>query len=114
MTGEKDTMQSAQISGAITSKPPTIESVDRIGRIVAVTGGHAIILLDTADGQDRYSSATCPEIGTLLKVDTQNAVTLALVSALSSPMPSHAQSDQELRIIEVEFIGELPARSPFR
>ncbi|MGE0008429.1 MAG: DUF87 domain-containing protein [Parvibaculaceae bacterium] len=101
-------MQAAQISGAIRTKAPTIESVERIGRIVAVTGGHAIILLDTADGQDQYASSTCPEIGTLLKVDTQNAVTLALVSALSSPMPSHSQSDQELRIIEVEFIGELP------
>ena len=79
MTGEKDTMQSAQISGAITSKPPTIESVDRIGRIVAVTGGHAIILLDTADGQDQYASSNCPEIGTLLKVDNNHSVTLALV-----------------------------------
>lgn len=101
-------MQTAQISGAIKGKgPSSIESVERIGRIVAVTGGHAIILLDTADGQNQ-SSSHCPEIGTLLKVDTPNAVTLALVSALSSPMPSHAQSDQELRIIEVEFIGELP------
>ncbi|MGE0239787.1 MAG: ATP-binding protein [Parvibaculaceae bacterium] len=101
-------MQASQISGAVRTKASSIESVERIGRIVAVTGGHAIILLDTADGQNQSSSSTCPEIGTLLKVDTQNAVTLALVSALSSPMPSHSQSDQELRIIEVEFIGELP------
>jgi len=35
-------------------------------------------------------------------------VTLALVSALSSPMPSHVHEEQELRIVEVEFIGELP------
>jgi len=101
-------MQTTQISGAIKSNGATIENVERIGRIVAVTGGHAIILLDTADGQGQSSSSNCPEIGTLLKVDTQHAVTLALVSALSSPMPSHSQSDQELRIIEVEFIGELP------
>lgn len=101
-------MQAAQAQAMTRTKAPAIDSVDRIGRIVAVTGGHAIILLDTADGQDQHSSSHCPEIGTLLKVDTSTSVTLALVSALSSPMPSHGQSDQELRIIEVEFIGELP------
>src|SRR5690606_18863688 len=28
--------------------------------------------------------------------------------ALSAPAPSHGDADQELRIVEVEFIGELP------
>ncbi|QIG50431.1 DUF87 domain-containing protein [Nordella sp. HKS 07] len=101
-------MQAAQVQAASRSRSPAIDSVERIGRIVAVTGAHAIILLDTADGQYQHASSHCPEIGTLLKVDTLHSVTLALVSALSSPMPSHGQSDQELRIIEVEFIGELP------
>jgi DNA helicase HerA-like ATPase len=108
LTGEKNTMQTAQITTATRAKGASIESIERIGRIVAVTGGHAIILLDTADGQDQRSSTKCPEIGTLLKVDNAHSATLALVSALSSPMPSHSQDDQELRIIEVEFIGELP------
>jgi DNA helicase HerA-like ATPase len=101
-------MQAVQGITATRAKSDSIESIERIGRIVAVTGGHAIILLDTADGQDQRSSSNCPEIGTLLKVDNSHSVTLALVSALSSPMPSHSQDDQELRIIEVEFIGELP------
>lgn len=108
MTGERDTMEAAQAQAASRARIAAIDSVERIGRIVAVTGAHAIILLDTADGQSQRASSHCPEIGTLLKVDTLNSVTLALVSALSSPMPSHAQSDLELRIIEVEFIGELP------
>lgn len=101
-------MQAAQAQAASRARSPSIDTVERIGRIVAVTGAHAIILLDTADGHSQHASTPCPEIGTLLKVDTLNSVTLALVSALSSPMPSHGQSDQELRIIEVEFIGELP------
>lgn len=108
MNGERHMMQAPEAQFATRMKGPVIDSVERIGRIVAVTGAHAVILLDTADGQDQHSSSQCPEIGTLLKVDTQNSVTLALVSALSSPMPSHSHSDQELRIIEVEFIGELP------
>ena len=80
---------------------------ERIGRIVAVTGAHAIILLD-ADDPFSASPEGSPEIGTLLKVDTEQTVTLALVSALSCPTPSHDNQAQEMRIVEVEFIGELP------
>ncbi len=83
------------------------EPGERMGRIVAVTGAHAIILLDAQQGMFG-NHAKGAEIGTLMKVDTQLAVTLALVSALSSPAPSHGTGDQELRIVEVEFIGELP------
>ncbi len=84
------------------------EEMARIGRIVAVTGAHAIILLDASQGVIETEHEKSPEIGTLLKVDTPVSVSLALVSALSSPMPSHNRSEQELRIVEVEFIGELP------
>ncbi|CAN5141806.1 DUF87 domain-containing protein [soil metagenome] len=82
-------------------------SIERIGRIVAVTGAHAIILLDSGDGRNP-KERTSPEIGTLLKVDTEPSLALALVSALSSPMPTNSQNEEELRIVEVEFIGELP------
>jgi hypothetical protein len=87
---------------------PDLASSERLGRIVAVTGAHAIILLDASENMRGGPSNNSPEIGTLLKVDTPTSITLALVSALSSPMPSHSQNDQELRIVEVEFIGELP------
>jgi len=85
---------------------PRADAVERVGRIVAVTGAHAVILIDAADtsgGNDKKG----PEIGTLLKVDTPKAISLAMISALSSPMPSHSD-EKELRIVEVEFIGELP------
>ncbi len=85
-----------------------VDRIERLGRIVAVTGAHAIILLDPEEAGRRASDRSSPEIGTLLKVDTPPSIALALVSALSSPMPSHSQSEQELRIVEVEFIGELP------
>jgi uncharacterized protein len=85
-----------------------LESVTRIGRIVAVTGAHAIILLDVEEQSIGAETERSPEIGTLLKVDCSMSISLALVSALSSPMPSHNRSEAELRIVEVEFIGELP------
>jgi hypothetical protein len=90
------------------STVPELNSLERLGRIVAVTGAHSIILLDAVDEMRGGPSHNSPEIGTLLKVDTPTSITLALVSALSSPMPSHSQNEQELRIVEVEFIGELP------
>ena len=92
---------------ATSSRGPMNMASERIGRIVAVTGAHAIILLDA---DDAFSAGTdgSPEIGTLLKVDTEATVTLALVSALSSPTPSLDNPEQEMRIVEVEFIGELP------
>ena len=78
---------------------------ERVGRIVAVTGGHAIILLDATEFTS-LGHMKNPEIGTLLKVDTPHTTALALVSALSAPAPTHEGTDQELRIAEVEFIGE--------
>jgi DNA helicase HerA-like ATPase len=88
-----------------TSPAPRAQASERVGRIVAVTGAHAVILIDAED--TGYSQKT-PEIGTLLKVDTPKSISLCMVSALSSPMPSHSKDEKELRIIEVEFIGELP------
>ncbi|HEY7763505.1 MAG TPA: DUF87 domain-containing protein [Aestuariivirgaceae bacterium] len=90
------------------NKHAPLSGLERVGRIVAVTGAHAMILLDAVQDFSGSAQHKGPEIGTLLKVDTNVCVTLALVSALSSPMPSHVQEEQELRIVEVEFIGELP------
>jgi uncharacterized protein len=84
------------------------DAVERVGRIVAVTGAHAIILIDVDVHRSSEQQEKSPEIGTLLKVDTPRSISLAMVSALSSPMPSHSSDDRELRIVEVEFIGELP------
>jgi len=97
-----------QASSSMIMRRSEPSSLQRIGRIVAVTGAHAIVLLDVEDEFRHSESMKSPEIGTLLKVDTTPSIALAMVSALSSPMPSHSHSDQELRIAEVEFIGELP------
>jgi uncharacterized protein len=86
---------------------PVVQEAERMGRIVAVTGAHAIILLDAVDGFFDETKRGA-EIGTLLKVENIGTITLALISALSSPMPTHNATEKELRIVEVEFIGELP------
>ena len=106
-TTKSDPEMSSTSQNASSASRKMSTTNERIGRIVAVTGAHAIILLD-ADDPFSASQEGSPEIGTLLKVDTEQTVTLALVSALSCPTPSHENQAQEMRIVEVEFIGELP------
>ena len=77
---------------------------EKLGRIVAVSGGRAVIMLDRAlAGEENIS----PEIGTLLKVDRGDLVALALVSSLSMPVPDAGEFNDDVRIVEVEFVGEL-------
>ena len=98
-----------QIAYANEAAAPKVQALtsERMGRVVAVTGGQAVVLLDSHDNIFDPNKRGA-EIGTLLKVETTTTITLALISALSSPMPTHNASEKELRIVEVEFIGELP------
>lgn len=97
--------QQSSASNAPAAMP---EPFQRVGRLVAVTGAHAIVLIDAELRQDGGQEERAPEIGTLLKVDTLKSITLAMVSSLTSPTPSHNTDEREMRIAEVEFIGELP------
>jgi DNA helicase HerA-like ATPase len=77
-----------------------------LGRIVSVTGSKAIVLLDSPkDGQGR--PAEKPDMGTLMAIDTTKTVVLAIVSALSVPVPAHRDDDTEIWIAELGLVGEL-------
>ena len=77
-----------------------------LGRIVSVTGSKAIVLLDNPkDGRGR--PAEKPDMGTLMAIDTANTVVLAIVSALSVPVPAHREDDTEIWIAELGLVGEL-------
>jgi DNA helicase HerA-like ATPase len=75
------------------------------GRIVSVTGAKAIVLLDS--GKTSGASAHRPEIGTLFAIDTVNTAVLAIVSALSIPVPAQREGESELWIAELGLVGEL-------
>lgn len=78
-----------------------------IGRIVSVTGAKAIVLLDgPQEGKPRALSDR-PEMGTLLAIDTATTVVLAIVSALSVPVPAQRDGDSEVWIAELGLVGEL-------
>ena len=82
-----------------------------IGRIVSVTGSKAIVLLDGKEGRAR-SINDRPEMGTLLAIDTANTVVLAIVSALSVPVPAQRDGETEIWIAELGLVGELWRGNP--
>ena len=84
-----------------------LEQKRPLGRIVSVSGSQAVVMLH-ASSKEAGGDQPPPEIGTLLKVETPNAIVLALVSALTVPVPSQDPAEEEMKIIELEFVGELP------
>ena len=96
---------------ALTSMPTphAAPDMDRsIGRIVSVTGAKAIVLLDN----DQRTLATRdpalrPEMGTLLAIGTAETTVLAIVCALSVPVPAQREGEGEIWIAELGLVGEL-------
>jgi len=77
-----------------------------IGRIVSVTGAKAIVLLDCPKDEPVRLTER-PDMGTLLAIETENTVVLAIVSALSVPVPAQREGDAEIWIAELGLVGEL-------
>ena len=77
-----------------------------IGRIVSVTGSKAIVLLDSPQ-QGHGPASERPDMGSLLAIDTPRTLVLAIVSALSVPVPAQRDGEAEIRIAELALVGEL-------
>ncbi len=92
------------VSGATRAAAATDRS---IGRIVSVTGSKAIVMLDGPKKDSQARPADRPDMGTLLAIDTEKTVVLAIVSALSVPVPAHRDDDTEIWIAELGLVGEL-------
>ncbi len=90
---------------------PTAEAFDmafqdkpRVGTVVSVTGSHALVMLDEDEpGSDRSSR---PQLGAIMSVDAGSSIVLGLVSAMTNPAPSLDAATADIRIIEIELIGE--------
>lgn len=78
-----------------------------IGRIVSVTGAKAIVLLDESLRLEENSEALRPEMGTLLAISQARTTVLAIVTALSVPVPAQRDGDTEVWISELALVGEL-------
>lgn len=78
-----------------------------IGRIVSVAGAKAIVMLDQAPVHT--ASSERPEMGMLLAIETSRTVVLAIISALSIPVPSQRDNESEFWVAELSLVGELRA-----
>lgn len=89
----------------MTDDPRPAKRDQSIGRIVSVTGSKAIVLLDAELPGGATVDRT--EMGTLIGIHTDRAIVLAIISALSVPVPAQREGEVEIRIAEIGLVGEL-------
>jgi len=82
----------------------------RIGEVVSVNGSHALVMLD--EDRPDLDRVHRPQLGAILSIDTGTCIVLGLVSAMSVPAPSLDSGGKDLRIIELELIGEFTKPTP--
>ncbi len=87
----------------------------RVGEVVSVNGSQALVMLD--EDRPELDRVHKPQLGAILAVDTGACIVLGLVSAMSVPAPTLDQTGKDLRLIELELIGEFTkpsAKAPAR
>lgn len=86
-----------------------------IGEVVSITGSHALIMLYELP-MDREQQFRL-QLGAIMSIDTGSAIVLGLIGAMSVPAPSMDSNTSDVRIMELELIGEFTkptAKSPAR
>lgn len=86
----------------------------RVGRVVAVTGSQVVVLLDSIGGELPGGKTPPLQIGTLVKANTAHSVVFGMIAGLSIPIPSQDSGEPELRIVELELVGEALQREDGR
>ncbi|MFB3137732.1 MAG: helicase HerA domain-containing protein, partial [Phycisphaerales bacterium] len=78
----------------------------RIGRVVSVSGSQVIILLENQVSEATQGSGSKVQIGGLVKMYTPASTLFGMISGLSIPIPSEEARESEMRIVEMELVGE--------
>jgi len=78
----------------------------RIGRVIAVAASQAIVLLEVPEATVASGRSAPLEMGGLVKLNTRETTAFGMVTGLRVPLPSLEPSDKDLKIVEVELIGE--------
>ena len=90
----------------------------RIGRVVSVSGSQAVVLMEeSADNKAVIPAGLM--MGTIVKIPLPETVVYGLVCGLSVPIPATEPGAPEMKIMEIELIGESvrdddSGLSPFR
>ncbi|MEM9494469.1 MAG: ATP-binding protein [Pseudomonadota bacterium] len=109
MRAERQTKNTAFVQKGAAA--PTAENFDlasttkpRVGAVVSVTGSHALVMLDEERPGGKRS--TRPQLGAIMSIDAGQTIVLGLISAMSVPAPTLDGATADVRITELEFIGE--------
>jgi DNA helicase HerA-like ATPase len=79
----------------------------RIAHIVSVTGSHAIAILEWSADPTQRAKDPRIQIGAVVQIQTPGAAVIALVSAITAPMPEMAGKKEEIGLIELNLCGEI-------
>lgn len=84
-----------------------LEIIDgkRVGRVIAVSAAQVIVLLEPAGCPEHPPESI--EMGALVKLQTRASTVYGMVNALRVPLPSLSSPDEDLKIVEVELLGEM-------
>jgi uncharacterized protein len=84
------------------------ECIDqRVGRLIAVTPSQAIVLLERRDIIDDADPAMPLQMGTLVKLHCRVSTVYGMITGLRVPLPSLEPSEKDLRLVELELVGEI-------
>ena len=94
--------QTAEKSAALSQ-----QASRRFGHIVSVSGSQAVAALETSGSMVEDDKAKRIEIGVLVKIPTPLSCVIGIISGLSSPLPTTAGEDKEIRLVELSLAGEI-------
>lgn len=103
-------VQAARPARAIQGLEAQAQRLDRqMAHIVSVTGSQAVAVLSARlIGEDIEEERA--QIGTVVKVKTPSSWVVGLISGMSVPVPSMSMQNDELRVIELDLVGEVFAQ----
>jgi uncharacterized protein len=79
----------------------------RLGRVIAVSACQAVALLEQRGGTVAGAGGFSLEMGALIRVHTRVSRVYGMVTGLRVPLPSLSPSDRDLKLVEIEFVGEM-------
>jgi len=79
-----------------------------IGRVVSVSGAQIIALIRDPSSAGSRLNDYAVQVGSLVKIHTTDAIVFGMVSGFSIPIPTQEAGESELKIAEVDLVGEKP------
>ncbi len=79
----------------------------KVGRVVNVSGSQVIMLLEGSEPHGTPGRGPALQMGELVKMTTPRHNVFGMVTGLSIPIPAQDASDNEMKIVELELLGEV-------